>query len=94
MLNTLQNLIGITFIFILLQGCTGKVITKNLTLDEVNKTGEEFTGIIYYLPTHFKETSQTTVLINKKGELLATASGEETKKNLYASVSNKTRCIR
>jgi len=78
MLKILQKTIGITFIFLSLQGCTGKVITKNLTLDEINRTGAEFAGIHYYLPAHFIETSKTTVLTNEKGEVLATVSGKET----------------
>jgi hypothetical protein len=76
MLKIFYKVIGFIIIFVILEGCTGKVITTNLTSTDVNKQDRKFKGIIYYLPALFKEESETTIRLDDKGLIVATALGK------------------
>jgi hypothetical protein len=62
---------GILPLIILTSGCTGTIVTKNLTKAEVSQTGAEFNGVITY-PQHWVyEISKTTIRKNKEGNVIA-----------------------
>lgn len=69
-MNKLTNF-GVLFLIGLTVGCTGTIVTKNLTPAEVSKTGAEFNGVISYSQSLFYETYQTTIRKDEKGNVIA-----------------------
>ena len=66
-----------------LAACTGTVKEEPVQRTETGDLPATDSGVIFYPPAYFLEVSQTTVVIDKKGQLLATAD----------SADPKTRCV-
>lgn len=58
-----------------LYGCSGKIITSNLTPEDITAKGNKFDGVIYYTIDIFIEEYRTTVRIDDKGNKIGSETG-------------------
>lgn len=65
------------FVITLTSGCTGHILTKNLTPDEVSAVEGKFKGVIYYPQGLFYEISKTTIRKDETGKIIGWATEKE-----------------
>lgn len=72
-----------------LSACTGTVKEEPVQRTETGGLPATDSGVIFYPPAYFLEVSQTTVVIDKKGQLLATADSNDPETRCVPVLSKK-----
>lgn len=80
----LRNISEYIFVALLTSGCTGEIVTENLSSDDIFQKGHKFNGVIYYPQALFFEESKTTIRKDENDKVIAWEVEKDPKKQCIA----------